>query len=98
MSAEQRQAYQRIAGPNADLVELSPETCECPTKEERRSPVPQPVPVPAPERAPLLKPSGLEVALLGIALAALVLDDLTGVGAADDELIPVVLGRLAMAF
>lgn len=86
--AAQIRSYQRIAG-SAPVVELSPEACQC-------SRAPQPEPEPEPE--PLPKPGAVELTLLTLALLALVLDDATGAGAADDALIPGVLARMAMAF
>jgi hypothetical protein len=79
--------YQRIAGANP-VLELSPAKCDCPQKERRR--IFEPVEVPA--------PSWIELAALALLLAALVADDATGVGAADDVAIPAILARIAMAF
>ena len=85
LSAEQRQGYTEIAGKDAELIELSPQICECPEKEKEK------------EKKPAPKPSPLEVTLLGLSLAALILA--AGAGEeASDPLIPAVLGRLAMAF
>jgi len=84
MSAEQRQAYEEIAGTNADLVELSPQTCECQPPKEK-----------APVKVPELSP--LEKFLLGLALIGL-LAAAAGGEEATDPLIPVVLTRLGMAF
>jgi hypothetical protein len=84
---QQIAAYQRIAGASP-VVELSPAQCDCPQKERR--PVFEPVEV--------RKPSWIEVTLLALALAALVADNATGVGAADDVAIPAIIARIAMAF
>lgn len=90
MSKAQRDAYNDIAGPKARLVELGPKECCCSDMERR----------PSPEVARKQVASKLEFVLLGLALAALVLDDLlpTGATQADDALIPGIVLRMMSAF
>jgi hypothetical protein len=97
--SEQQQAdYATIAGDDAGLITLGPNECGC--KEKKPEPKKVPVPVKQPVSVPLRKPNPLEIALLGVALVGLILDDLlpTGATQADDVMIPVVAARLAAAF
>lgn len=90
MSADQRDDYEMIRGEKARLIELGPKECCCQDGEKQ----------PSPKEAQDAVATKLELLLLGLALTALVLDDLIPSGAtqADDVLIPAILLRMKLAF
>jgi hypothetical protein len=90
MDADQRTDYETIRGSNARLIELGPSECCCEDRERQ----------PSRKEAQQAVTSKVELLLLGLALMALVLDDLIPSGAtqADDVLIPAILLRMKLAF
>ncbi|HVK70362.1 MAG TPA: type VI secretion system tip protein TssI/VgrG [Polyangium sp.] len=82
ISPEQQTAYKRIAG-GVPMETWGPDTCGCDDRQKELEPV---------------RVSAEDAAVAGalaFALLVLLLDDATGVGTADDVLIPVVLRELA---
>ncbi len=98
----QADAYRDIAGSREGLRELNEETCQCDGTEQQLLPEDNLQPAQAMYEqeeehgfgdALLL---GLEVAVIGVAMAALVLDDATGIGTADDFLLVPLGTRMAL--
>jgi VRR-NUC domain. len=98
----QETAYRRIAGSDEGLHELNEDTCKCNGTEQQL--VPEDSLQPArdlyeQEEEHGLGDSlllGLEVLAIGIAMTALVLDDATGIGTADDVLLAPLGARAAL--
>ncbi len=82
----QKRDYEKIAGPNAEVTELSPEACGCKEKKPEPKPVPEPVKV------------DIWDVLLVVALVATVLSPIPGDEAAVGTLGAARLARLAGAF
>lgn len=98
----QKDAYEAIAGSPNGLHELNEDTCKCKGTEQQLLPEDNLQPAKGMYEqeeehgfgeALLL---GLEVAVIGVAMAALVLDDATGIGTADDVLLAPLGARAAL--
>ena len=82
MDREQQNAYERIAG-GVPMEEWGPDRCGCNDRQKE----PEPVKVSAED--------AVVAGALAVVLLVLILDDASGVGAADDVLIPGVIRELA---
>lgn len=98
----QKDAYERIAGSQNGLKELNEDTCKCDGTEQQLEPDDSMQPARdlfEQEEENSLGDTlllGLEVTAIGLAIAALALDDATGVGAADDVLMAPLGARAAL--